>query len=381
MKRRRIKRAAKTIGLALAAVCALGTGGEAVRAEGDAEKRPVVAENRWAIVLDASRPSASADAQAQVDAAREKFRADLEASGILPDHIFVYTSTAEDESRRPTRETISNVLNALRDVEGVCELYAANPDEDKPYWRESDAEEIDGAALCEVQLYLTAPGFSAPDGERDWLVPCDASLEKLADAANAGRLLSVDEVEDALTCPLDENATPFQRTFLAINFLTVEATTRGVDGASDERLTEVDLERSIGRGAGGEGTNPATRYYHVRAATKNERWDARTVDSFYATMSEGLTGCADLSGNRDGWIGADELAEYVRANGRDKAVAIAINGNAVYSLCPSRREWSVPAALYSDIERIFTRPEYTKLRDSAKTRRERAEAEKRGGAK
>lgn len=389
-EKRRTDRVAKTVGVALAAALALGTTIEASRAEteggvGDAEKRPVVAANRWAIVLDASRPSASAESQAQVDAAREKFRADLEASGILPDHIFVYTSTADDAARRPTRATISNVLNALRDVDGVCELYPGGPDEDKPYWREVVDEES-GAAPCEIQLYLTAPGFAASDGERDWLVPCDAPLEKLGDAASADRLLSVDEVEDALTRPLDEDAEPFQRTFLAVNFLTVETTTRGVGAivasdASDATLAEVDLARSVGRGFDDEETGSAARFQHVRVSTKNERWDARTVDSFYATMSEGLTGCADLAGNRDGWVGAGELAEYVQANGRDNAVAVAQNGNAVYSLCPSRREWSVPAALYSDVERIFTRPEYKKLRDSAKARREQVEAEKRGGAK
>lgn len=384
MKRRRTKRVAQTVGVALAAIFALGTNGVAARAEdGGAEKRPVVAENRWAIVLDASRPSASAETQAQIDAAREKFRADLEGSGIAPDHIFVYTSTAEDETRRPTRATILNVLNALRDVDGVCELYSAGPDEDKPYWREIVDEESDAAAPCEIQLYLTAPGFASSDGERDWLVPCDAPLDELDPldvATNAERLLSVDEVEDALTSPLDEEATPFQRTFLAINFLTLERSTRG-SGAAVAPSTEVDLERSVGRGFDDEDAGPATRFQHVRVSTKNERWDARTVDSFYSTMSEGLTGCADLAGNRDGWVGAAELAEYVRANGRDDAVAIAQNGNAVYSLCPSRREWSVPTALYSDIEQIFTRPEFKKLRDSAKTRREEVDAKKRGGAK
>jgi len=387
MKRRRAKRVAPAALFALGAALgtALGTGGVASRAEdgaADVGKRPVVAENRWAIVLDASRPSASTEAQARIDAAREKFRADLEASGILPDHIFVYTSTSEDETRRPTRATILNVLNALRDVDGVCELYPTGPDDDKPYWREVVDEESEGAdaAPCEVQLYLTAPGFAAPDGERDWLVPCDAALENLDAEANADRLLSVAEIEDALSRPLDEDATPIQRTFLAVNFLTIEAATRG-SGGSGSIPSEVDLERSIGRGFGDSDSTPSTRFQHVRVSTKNERWDATTVDSFYATMSEGLTGCADLAGDRDGWVEAGELAEYVRANGRDDAVAIAQNGNAVYALCPSRREWSVPAALYSDIERIFTRPEYKKLRDSAKARREQVEAEKRGGAK
>ena len=387
MKRRRAKRVAPAALFALGAALgtALGTGGVASRAEdgaADVGKRPVVAENRWAIVLDASRPSASTEAQARIDAAREKFRADLEASGILPDHIFVYTSTSEDETRRPTRATILNVLNALRDVDGVCELYPTGPDDDKPYWREVVDEESEGAdaAPCEVQLYLTAPGFAAPDGERDWLVPCDASLENLDAEASAERLLSVAEIEDALSRPLDEDATPIQRTFLAVNFLTIEAATRG-SGGSGSIPSEVDLERSIGRGFGDSDSTPSTRFQHVRVSTKNERWDATTVDSFYATMSEGLTGCADLAGDRDGWVDAGELAEYVRANGRDGAVAIAQNGNAVYALCPARREWSVPPSLYSDIERIFTRPEYKKLRDSAKARRERSEAEKRGGAK
>ncbi|MBQ9128884.1 MAG: hypothetical protein IJY15_14135, partial [Thermoguttaceae bacterium] len=73
MKRRRTKRVAR------AALFALGTtlgaalaGGVASRAEdgaADVGKRPVVAENRWAIVLDASRPSASTEAQARIDAA------------------------------------------------------------------------------------------------------------------------------------------------------------------------------------------------------------------------------------------------------------------------------------------------------------------------
>ena len=98
-------------------------------------------------------------------------------------------------------------------------------------------------------------------------------------------------------------------------------------------------------------------------------------------MSDGLSGCADLAGDRNGWVEAGELAEYVRANGRESSVAIAQNGNAVYSLCPSRREWSVPTELYREIERTFTRPEFQDLRDSASRRIREAEAAKKGATK
>lgn len=372
MRRWKRKSAAFAAWATLAAL-AWGTGLGATRADDGDENEPIVASNRWAILFDASRPAASSEAQARIDAAREKFRADLEASGILPDHIFVFTSTAEDESRRPTRETILSALETLRDVDGVCELYPERPDEDKPFWRE------DEDAPCETQIYLTAPAVAATDGGSDWFAPCDAPLEKIDDASRNERWLRVAEIEDALARPDDERATPIQRTFLAINFLTLEATTRG--GAREAALNEVDLERSVARGSGEETARATARYQHVRVSTKNERWDARTVDSFYLTMSEGLNGCADLAGDRDGWVEADELAEYVRANGRKDAVAIARNGNAIYSLCPSRREWSVPPELYREIERTFTRPEFKKLRDSASKRSRQAEAAKKGATK
>lgn len=363
-------------------VLALGAGFDAARAdesvEGADENEPIVAENRWAIVFDASRPAASSEAQARIDAAREKFRADLEASGILPDRIFFFTSTAEDESRRPTREAILDALATLRDVDGVCELYPERPGEDKPFWR-GDAND-DGNAPFEAQIYLTAPGVAATDGGSDWFAPCDAPLQNVDEATRAERWLRVAEIEDALARPDDERATPIQRTFLALNFLTVEAATRG-GGANGAASNEVDLERSVARGVGDGNAASTVRYCHVRVSTKNERWEARTVDSFYRTMSEGLSGCADLAGDRNGWVGAGELAEYVRANGREGAVAVAQNGNVAYSLCPSRREWSVPTELYRRIEQTFTRPEYQKLRDFASKRSRQAGAAKKGATK
>lgn len=375
--KRWIKKSAASAALVL---WALGAGLGAARAdeigERGGENAPIVASNRWALVFDASRPAASSEAQARIDAAREKFRADLEASGILPDRIFFFTSTAEDESRRPTREAILNALATLRDVDGVCELYPERPGEDKPFWRGDEND--DGNAPCEAQIYLTAPGVAATDGGGDWFAPCDAPLDDVDEATRAERWLRVDAIEEALARPDDERATPIQRTFLAINFLTVEAATRG-GGTPGASLNDVDLERSVARDFGN--AESTVRYCHVRVSTKNERWEARTVDSFYRTMSEGLSGCADLAGDRNGWVGAGELAEYVRANGRGGAVAVAQNGNATYSLCPSRREWSVPAELYQAIERTFTRPEYQKLRDSAKKRSRQAEAAKQGATK
>ncbi len=355
----------KSAALSAFVALALGTNLGAARAvEGGGENEPIVATNRWVVVFDASRPAESVEAQARIDAAREKFRADLEASGILPDRIFFFTSTAEDESRRPTREAILSALETLRDVDGVCELYPERPDEDKPFWRGDEND--DGNAPCEAQIYLTAPAVAANDGGSDWFAPCDAPLENVDETVLAERWLRVAEIEDALTRPEDERKTPIQRTFLAINFLTLKAATR--DGASDNPASEVDLERSVARNVDDGNAESTERYRHARASTKNERWDARTVDSFYSTMSEGLSGCADLTGDRNGWVEVGELLEYVRANGREGEVAIALNGNAVYTLCPSRRESSVPAELYRKIEQTFTRPEYKKLRDSAKTR-------------
>lgn len=364
----------KSAALGAFVALALSAGLGASRADEEAgENEPIVASNRWAIVFDASRPAASSEAQARIDEAREKFRADLEASGILPDHIFVYSTTADDEARRPTREAILSALEALRAVDDVCELYPERPGEDKPFWRGDDND--DGNAPCETQIYLTAPGVAATDGGSDWFAPCDAPLENVDEATRTATWLRVGEIEDALARPDDEQATPIQRTFLAVNFLTVEAATRGV-GAKGNPANEVDLERSVARSVGDGNAASTVRYRHARVSTKNERWDARTVDSFYRTMSEGLNGCADLAGDRNGWVEVGELVEYLRSNGRDGAVAIALNGNATYSLCPSRREWSVPPELYYNVERTFTRPEFQKLRAYAKNRIREIEAAK-----
>ncbi len=332
----------------------------AVRAE-DGEKTPVAAANRWVVALDASEPSASSEENARTEAAREKFCADLRASGILADHILVYSATADDAARRPTRETFAAILDALRDVDGFCELYPERPGEDKPYWREDDAP-------CEIQFYITARGFSDPSGGPDRLVPYGESLDDVADSPNE-RFISVDEIEDALTKPADDEAAPFERTFLAINFLSPGAATRGAAGSASAKA--VDLKRSNARGVGGEGS--AAGFRHVRVLTKNERLDSQAVDSFYSTTSEGLAGAADACGNNDGWVSADELAEYVRANGRENAVEIAQNGNAVYSLCRSARRWKPEPEIFDAIERIFVKPEYKAISDSAKARRAKRE--------
>ncbi len=335
------------------------------RAEDGGENAPIVAANRWVVAIDASVPSDSSEERARTEAARRKFCADLQASGIPADHIFVYSSSATDASRRPTRATILAILDALRDVGGFCELYPERPGEDKPYWREEDAP-------CEIQLYITARGFADPNGGPDRLVPCDETLDSVADSPDE-RFVGVDEIESALTKPADDGEVPFERTLLAVNFLSTGAT-RGVGNGAVP--PEINLRRSNARGFDDEGGD-ATRFRHVRVLTKNERLDAETVDSFYSTLSEGLAGAADASGDGDGWVRAYELAEYVRTNGRENAVEIAQNGNATYSLCRARRRWSPEPKIFDDIGKIFTNPEFSAMRASAKARRAKREGESR----
>ena len=330
----------------------------------DAQDRPLPADNRWVVMIDASETK---DFNDKTEAARVKFCEELCESGIPEDHIFTYTTNAKNADERPTREKIVEILDALRDVSGSVGLDL----EGSSYWRGDDVD-----APCEVQFYITARGVSFEKQgvkTRNFLLACDVDPEEIT-GADDERLLDVAELERALTTP--EEGAPIDRVFLAINFLSTETATRGSgkarglrDASTRNAATPDDWEYDDARG-----------FSYVRILTKNERLDDERVDSFYQTFAQGMSGYADLTNDRDGLVGAVELATYAMENGRLEDVDFTYDGSASYSVAYSRREATVPPGLFSELEKVFTLPENKALRESARKRREGTSASaKRGG--
>ena len=322
-----------------------------------AQDFPLPAETRWAVMIDASDASALNE---KTDAARAKFCEELCAAGVPKDHIFTYATNAKDEAERPTRKNIETILEELRDVSGVVGL---DDGDETRYWRGDG----DDAAPCEVQFYITAKGvsFNTAQGTRNFLLPCDVQPEEIT-GPDDERLLDVATIEEALATP--EEGTPIDRVFLVINFLSTETATRGVGKASG--LRDVVVKDVPTRSVYDEEETAANVFSYVRILTKNERLDDETVDSFYQTIAQWMSGYADLARNRDGWVGAVELAEYALDNGREKAVDFAFNGSATYSIAPSRREANVPRELFAQLEAALVAEENRALRESARKRKE-----------
>lgn len=339
--------------VALGAAC-IGVG--AARAQDS----PLPAENRWAILIDASDEAANA----KTAAARAEFCESLSKSGVPSSHIFVYSTDATDAARRPTQANVLAILDALRDVDGKVRLDPEGAETRR--WRGSDS-----AAPCEVQLYVIAGGVSVEDGgqTRNFIAPCDAPSTEIS-GADDERLIDVATIESALTKP-KEDCYPIDRVFLSINFWSTEAT-RGADSASN--LADVDLTSVGSRSSDDEEEdNTAKGFSYVRVLTSDARFDDATVDSFYKTMTNGLEGYADEARNGDGWVGALELAEYVRDNARDGSVELFFNGSASYSLAVAeRRVEPIPAEIFAEIEAALTNPKNRALQESARNRKNRA---------
>ena len=339
--------------VALGAAC-IGVG--ATRAQ-DA---PLPPENRWAILIDAS----DASANEKTAAARAEFCEGLSKSGIPTDHIFVYSTDATDEARRPTRANILAVLDALRNVDGTVQLDPEGAERRR--WRGSDEE-----APCEAQLYVIAGGVSVEvDGQtRNFVAPCDAPIAEIT-GADDERLINVVEIESALTKP---EGFPIERVFLSINFWSTEKTRDAGSAGSASNLADVDLKSVGSRSARDEEESETAKgYSYVCVLTNNARFDDANVDSFYKTLTTGLEGYADFARNGDGQVGALELAEYVRDVARAGSVELFVNGSAPYSLAVAERKIEpVPAELFEEIEKIMTNPKNRALQESARNRKNR----------
>lgn len=336
------------------ALCAVWNGGAT-----QAQNEPLLAENRWVVAIDATDAS---ELNEKTEEARAEFYEELYASGIPEDHVFTFATNATDEARRPTRENIEAVLDALRDVSGRVRLDPAGAEPRR--WRGDDEN-----APCEAMIFITAAGVAVEENgrTRNFIVPCDASLSKIAGAEDE-RLIDVAAIEEALTNP-EDGSRPIDRVFLAINFRS-SAATRNADVASKWR--GVELKKVGARGVRNEESASWQGFSFVRVLTKNERLDDFSVDAFYQTTTQGLRGYADVAGNGDGWVGALELAEYVRDNGRVGAVDLVFNGSAPYSVARARRQTKIPATIFEELEQTFTLPENQALKESARKRKTRA---------
>lgn len=336
--------------LACAALCAAGR----ISA---ADEPFVSAANRWAVIIDTITDDA-ADKDAY-----QTLRDELNDSGILPDHILAYSSLNDDPAKRPTKENLTALLDGIR-----------NPDRNRLPGADGQmcrVRTVEGP--CELQFYVMAGGVFDPENAHELLVPAGIPTEQI-EKSNEKSLLPLQDIENALISP-EEDQSPMERTFLVVNFISLHSVTRG--NAADSPLREIDLARVPVRGSGDDTENDK-RFLHLRVLTKNEQIDDPTVSSFYQTLRAGLHGYADLSGNQDGLVQAEELARYIETNGRPGSVEMARNGNDPYPLARSRQEATIPEGLFAEIGRTFTMDKYSNERKSAQEREKSIKSKSKG---
>lgn len=320
---------------------------------------PNPANNRWGIILDAV--SSAEDSTPERSEAFERFRNELIDAGFLPDHLLFFTSADADPTRHPTKENILKLLDGIRNPD-LNRLPGSADGEAARRIRMDDGD-------CELQFYVIAGGVADAQRTKNLIVPAGVATDQIKSSDDAS-LIPLSEIEDALIHP-GEGQKALDRTFLAVNFISLFTVTRG--GAPDSPLQEIDLTRVPFRGGeSAEGQEDQfqaegqeDRFQHIRVLTKNEDMADETADSFYQMLQNGLRGFADISGNQDGIVQAGELAQYLESNGRPGSVEIAQNGNDPYPICRSRQEPTIPAGLFAEIGRTFTLDMFKAERASA----------------
>ncbi len=311
--------------------------------------------NRWAIFIDASNDSNN-------DAAFGEFRDALIASGVPEENALVYFGSSRDPKKRPTRETLDALLKALKQPDKFVLL----PGETQ----ERRLRNEDG--VCEVQIYLTSLGVSDEATGEAFFAPSDVDESQIVDAKDP-RLMSLNAIEDALLFA-DDGQAPLERAFFVVALNSPKAATRGSNGVNSRVLNGVDPKRIPTRGADDENERGTTKFAYFRIATKNARFDDRLVGSFYSTLRDGLKGSADVAGDQNGTVSAEELATYLETTARiaQRTVAVDRSGNVEYPLCDAQIKASIPTELFDELSNTFTEPKFAKEKKDAQTRAKKA---------
>ena len=116
--------------------------------------------------------------------------------------------------------------------------------------------------------------------------------------------------------------------------------------------------------------NPSHDFQLLRIVTRDENLSGERLDDFFSAFRKGMDGYADISGNNDGLVQAEELAYYIRDNA-GVTMEIARNGNASHVLAKANKSLNIPDGLFQELSSTFTRDEFRKERDSALQRETR----------
>lgn len=315
-----------------------------------AEVNPVQPrEGRYAVILDTTLPEANRKSEHQN--ALRTLSESLQKTGIPRDHIQLYTSSA----KAPTLKIMEEVFAP------------------KSWAKKQPAE---------IQVYITANALS--NGTADMLVPAGVSPDEIQETTDP-RLISFNEIREMLA------SCGAERIFLMMNFMSVKNVTRSSGKTS--ALQNVNLERYRGvtsseyfdeeeEDAAGDvppiqtqnadstntpSVNQSGNFQFLQIVTRDQSVSNPQFNAFYQTFQSGLEGYADIAGNNDGWIQAEEIAYYLRANAA-MDVEISRNGNARYVLCKAGKKAKIPASIFHELSRVFTRDEFTQERESAAQR-------------
>ena len=313
--------------------------------------------NRWAIFIDASNNSNDEN-----EAAFVEFRDALIASGVPEKNVLVYSASSPDPKKRPTRETLDALLKALKQPDKFVLL----PGETEERRLRNEV------GVCEVQIYLTSLGVSDEATGEAFFAPCDVDESQIDDEKDP-RLMSLNAIEDALLFA-DDGQTPLERAFFVVALNSPKAATRGPNGEISRVLNGVDPKRIPTRGADDENERGTTKFAYFRIATKNARFDDRLVGSFYSTLRDGLKGSADVAGDQNGTVSAEELATYLETTARiaQRTVAVDRSGNVEYPLCDAQIKASIPTELFDELSKTFTNPKFAKEKKDAQARAKKA---------
>ncbi|MDO4424248.1 MAG: hypothetical protein Q4D17_00555 [Planctomycetia bacterium] len=227
----------------------------------------------------------------------------------------------------------------------------------------------------ELMIFLTAYGIS--NGKKDFIVPAGVNPEEIESTEDT-RLISIDDT--LYPKILDSGA---KRVLFVINFKSVRKVTRGAGNNSN--LQNVNLETIVAKAgkinesysdndtsnedndeddSSDEGKE-LEGHQILFITTKDQDTANQNLSQFYPTLIKALEGHADITGDNDGFIEAEEIPLYFSKNTSIQIMNNKLEGNTRYVLGKAEQKVTIPEGLFLDIAKEFTRDEFQPERDSA----------------
>lgn len=318
--------------------------------------------NRWAVILDIL--PASGSEKGSYELALQTFQNHLIQTGIAENQVLLFSCLQSDEKWHPTRKNIQQLLTAFRNPE-----QNRMPCADGRY----PLRRVEG--IVELHVYVLAKGFSDTQKNETFLVPSPVSEKSILEGKTK-QLITLESLEEAMLHTAAGQKS-IERTLLVVDFQSMFSVTRG--NAQKSPFQETNLRELATRGYRDEPEAMETastmkdRYLHLRIYTKNHSLKETSSTAFYQTLRRGLEGYADIAGNQDGIVQAEELARYLRSN-HPGSVEVTQNGNDSFPLCKAHREVQIPEGLFQKLARTLTR--FPEEQQSARKREIQLKAEK-----